>query len=114
MHPLVFLIGCIGTRFAISAIAFWFANDETLLKYMGILALVPAIGFLTIYMMGWRKTGVEAGGKIWWNGLRPIHGILWLTFAALAITGYKHAWFALFADTVIGLAAWMHHHQYLL
>lgn len=109
MNPLVFLIGCIGTRFAITYIAFHIANDKILLKRMGMLALLPAIGFLTIYFMGWRKTGMEAGGSIWWNNLRPVHGILWMLFAILAMTGHSHAWIFLFADTIIGLSAWVHH-----
>ena len=60
----LFLVGCIGIRSLFVIIA----------KYINAsyLALLPAIGFMYIYLTGSRKTGPETfGEKIWWNNLRP-------------------------------------------
>ena len=85
-RTLLFLIGCIGTRSLFVYIAKIISLD--LLKYMGYLALLPAIGFIYIYMTDSRQTGPEVfGDKIWWNNLRPIHGLLYSLFAYNAITG---------------------------
>jgi hypothetical protein len=105
-RTLLFLIGCMGTRFGLAYLAMN-AKLNTL-NIMGYIALIPAIGILTIYMLGLRKTGIETNGElIWWNNLRPLHGILWLVFAYLAILGNKDAWIVLLIDTIIGLLAWI-------
>lgn len=105
---LLFLVGCIGTRLILVALAYWFGKHNIqLLKVMGILALFPGLGILSIYIFGLRKTGPEVFNElIWWNNLRPLHGLLWLLFAVLAITGiWQHAWKVLLLDTLIGLLA---------
>lgn len=106
---LLFLIGCIGTR----SLFVYIANiaSPTILKYMGYLALLPAIGFMYIYMTNSRQTGPEVfGDKIWWNRLRPIHGILYLLFAYNAITGNKNAYMFLLADVLLGLFSFLIKH----
>ena len=108
---LLFLFGCIGTRTLLAYIAKT-ANTEGL-KYMGYLALIPAIGFLYIYFTGSRKTGPEVfGDKIWWNDIRPIHGILYLLFAYNAIIGNKGAWLYLLIDVIFGLISFLVFHFY--
>lgn len=106
---LLFLIGCIGVRFLLAYIA---KNaNTTILKYMGYVLLIPAIGFFYIYFTHSRKTGAEVfGNKIWWNDLRPLHGILYLLFAYNAIRGNKNAWIYLFIDVIIGLSAFLIYH----
>lgn len=105
----LFLLGCIGTRFLLTALAYWWRHSKQL-PYMGYVALIPAIGFTIIYLAGWRKTGAEVfGEKIWWNALRPLHALLWFAFAIAAIYRKPHAWAFLFIDTVIGLAAFTWH-----
>ncbi len=73
---LLFLIGCIGTRSGLVVLA---KNiNKEYLKYMGYLALIPAIGFTYIFLSGSRKTGAEVmGDKIWWNNLRPFHALMY-------------------------------------
>jgi Na+/H+ antiporter NhaC len=67
---LLFLIGCIGTRILFVIIAKNIYNKY--LPYLGYLAMVPAIGFIYIYLTNSRQTGAEVfGGKIWWNNIRP-------------------------------------------
>jgi hypothetical protein len=106
---LLFLIGCIGTR----ALFVYLAKNagKQNLKYMGYLALLPAIGFIYIYVTGSRKTGAEVfGDKIWWNNLRPIHGLLYFLFAYNAINGNQNAWIYLLIDVIIGLISFLGHH----
>ena len=107
---LMFLIGCIGTRVLFVIIAKYI--DKQYLKYLGYLALLPAIGFMYIYLSGSRKTGPEIfGEKIWWNDLRPIHSILYFLFAYNAISGNNQSWMYLCADVLIGLLSFLIHHH---
>jgi hypothetical protein len=106
---LLFLIGCIGVRSLFVIIA-KYVNTKYL-KYLGYLALLPAIGFMYIYVSGVRNTGLGAfGQKIWWNHLRPIHSILYFLFAYNAIIGNKNAWIYLLADVFIGLISFLIYH----
>tara|TARA_B100001057_G_scaffold498392_1_gene605227 strand:- start:555 stop:908 length:354 start_codon:yes stop_codon:yes gene_type:complete len=105
---LAFLIGCIGIRllFALTA---KFVNINYL-PYLGYIALLPAIGMLFIYLTGSRDYGIEAGGKIWWNDLRPLHSLLYFLFAYNAIIKNQTvAWKILLADVIIGLFAFINH-----
>lgn len=106
---LLFLIGCIGIRSLFVVVAK--NSDIKYLKYMGYLALLPAVGFIYIYLTGSRKTGEEVfGDKIWWNNLRPIHSFLYFVFAYNAIIGNKNAWIYLLADVLIGLISFLLFH----
>ena len=106
---LLFLFGCIGSRLlftGVSAIASgWF------LQLLGIIAMIPVLGWFYIIFIGERDTGVEVmGGKIWWKNLRPIHMLLWFMFAWLAIQKNRQAWMVLLVDTLFGLGAFLVHH----
>ncbi len=105
----LFLIGCIGLRLLLVYIA---KNVSVRwLRYMGYLALLPAAGFIYIYITGSRQTGVEVfGDKIWWDHLRPVHTVFYLLFAFNAIKGNPHAWMFLLADVVFGLINFLIHH----
>ena len=106
---LMFLIGCIGTRSLFGIIAKYI--DTEYLKYLGYLALLPAIGFMYIYLTGSRKTGAEVfGEEIWWNNLRPVHSILYFLFAYNAIIGNNQSWIFLLVDVLIGLISFLIHH----
>ena len=105
----LFLIGCIGTRLAFTTLAAF--SKGLMLKILGVLALIPVIGWFYIIFIGKRDTGLEImGGKIWWKNLRPIHMFLWATFSYLAITGNPRAWQVLLGDTLFGLSAFLVHH----
>jgi len=96
-----------GTRLGLVYIAY---NFPQFLKTLGLLALIPASGIMYIYFKGSRKTGPETfGDPIWWNDLRPIHGLLWFTFAYMAINGMKNAWMVLLVDVIIGFLAYLNH-----
>lgn len=106
---LLFLIGCIGTRSAFVLIAKNISGNY--LPYLGYLALLPAIGFIYIYLTGSRQTGAEVfGEKIWWNDLRPLHSLLYFLFAYNAIIGNKQAWIYLLVDVLVGLISFIGFH----
>jgi len=106
---LLFIFGCIGTRSLFVYIA-----KNTRPKYLpllGYLALLPAIGFMYIYLTGSRKVGIETfGEKIWWNDLRPIHSLLYFLFAYNAIIGNYKAWEYLLIDVLFGLTSFIFFH----
>ena len=106
----MFLVGCIGVRSLLVIIAKYI--NIQYLKYLGYLALVPAIGFMYIFISGTRNTGAEVfGGKIWWNNLRPIHSILYFLFAYNAIMGNRNAWIILLVDVLFGLTSFLIYHS---
>jgi hypothetical protein len=109
MRIALFLIGCIGTRIALALAARSMAPEW--LPYAGAVALLPAIGFFTIYLFDLRTTGPEVfGDRIWWNSLRPIHGAMYTGFALLAFQKNPYAWMVLAADAALGLGAFLQHH----
>jgi hypothetical protein len=99
---LLFLLGCIPTR-----LAFVYIAKTVSLQYLpifGYLALLPAIGFIYLYVSGARTSGPETfGDKIWWNRLRPIHALLYLLFAYNAINKIRNAWIYLLYDVILGV-----------
>ena len=106
---LLFLIGCIGTR----ALFVYVAKNAgpKYLPLLGYLALLPAIGFMYIFLTGSRKTGGEVfGEKIWWNDLRPLHSLLYFLFAYNAIIGNNKAWIYLLVDVIFGLISFLIFH----
>lgn len=104
-RTLAFLIGCIGIR---SLFVYLAKYHQSYLKYMGALAIIPAVGFSYIYLTGSRKTGAETGGKaIWWNDLRPIHAFNYFLFAFLAFKSPEMAYIPLLIDVIIGILAWI-------
>lgn len=107
----LFLFGCIVTRFILVILAKY--SSDTVLHLLGVGALFISFGFIYIFITGTRKTGPETfGEKIWWNDYRPIHAFLYLLFAIMVFTKWKHyAWIVLLADVLIGLGAFLHYHQ---
>lgn len=106
---LLFWIGCIGTRCA----AAWFAYAHPeYLKYMGVVAALISLGFLTIYFGKLRQTGLEVSGeRIWWDHMRPVHALFYAAFAYFALTSNTHAWMFLAADVVLGALLWILHYS---
>ncbi len=107
---LLFLGACIPSRLFLVILAKYGTNwIQTLL---GLLTFVIASGFLTIYLFGLRKTGVETGGEIiWWNDIRPIHSFLYYWFSWTIFFGNKKtAWKILLGDVILGLFAFLYHH----
>jgi hypothetical protein len=108
---LLFIFGCILVRTLFVIIA----KNISLkfLPYLGYLALLPSIGFFFIYFTDSRKTGVEVfGDKIWWNNLRPIHGLIYALFAYNAINKNPLSWIYLLIDVIIGFISFLIFHYY--
>jgi len=106
---IAFLFLCIPARLLFAYIAKTISLRY--LPYLGLLALLPATGFLIIYFGGYRKTGGETfGQKIWWNYLRPVHATLYYAFAWLALNKNRYAFVPLLADVTIGLMAFLFYH----
>lgn len=63
------------------------------------------MGFLVLYVTGWRRTGPETfGGPIWWRAYRPYHGLAYLA-AGVCVTLGRYDWasFCLFVDVLLGV-----------
>ena len=104
---LLFYLLCIPIRFLFVYLAY-----KSYAKYAFVaMTTIIGIGFWTIYVKGWRKTGIETGGQpIWWNDLRPIHGSLYLLYSILTMSGVKNAWIVLLVDVLIGFGASITHY----
>lgn len=103
----LFLFGCLGTRFLLSFIAY--SVPRSFLPALGILALIPFIGFTTIYLFNLRKNGAFSK-QIWWDLLRPLHACMYLLFALYSLKKASFSWVFLFTDAVIGFIAWYLHY----
>jgi len=105
---LLFLLGCIPVRLSFMLIA---KNYTNYLKIMSYFAFMISIGFFYIFITDSRVTGGETfGDKIWWNNLRPVHGVLYLLFAIYAYQGNKDAWVFLLVDVMLGLLSFLTFH----
>ena len=125
-----FLFGCIGLRSYMAYISYAYGNNIilpldfgnigilkiTINKLLSIFTLIAGIGFLYLYLNGLRRVAPEAGGKVWWNKIRNIHGYIYLlfTFSVWAGNGMfnlvKEPWKLLATDVIVGLAFYLHHH----
>jgi len=105
----LFLLLCIPIRIIFVLVAK--TINKKYLPYCGYIGLIISIGFAYIYIFNKRKTGNETfGKKIWWNNLRPIHSLLYLIFAYLAINKKKTAYIPLLFDVIIGLISFLIYH----
>jgi hypothetical protein len=104
-----FLFGCILIRILFVLIA---KNiNKKYLPHLGMLALIPFVGFTYIYVNELRKTGIETDGKaIWWDHLRPVHAALYYIFAVMALRKQGNAYVPLLLDVIIGFLAFVNHH----
>ena len=106
---LLFLLGCIPTRLALVYLAKKISINY--LPILGYIALIPAIGFMYLFLSGSRKIGPETfGDKIWWNPIRPIHSLLYFAFAYNAIQKNKNSWIYLLVDVIFGLFSFLIFH----
>lgn len=111
---IIFLFGCIGLRLSIGLFARSFLCHGLLCKILAYSLLIMGFGFLFIYFSGIREKGLETGGeKIWWNTLRPIHGILYIIAGYLLSTNQNIlSSNVIIFDTLIGLLSWFNKRIY--
>jgi hypothetical protein len=107
---LLFLFFCIGTRCLLVFAPIYVPSR--FIKPLCVILGLMGFGFLTIFFLGLRKTGIETGGQcIWWDFLRPVHGILFLSVSYQLWKGCRQsASQLLFVDVCIGLIAFLFHH----
>ena len=98
----LFLFGCIGVRSVLAFIAY----KEYYKDLLTIITSVIGLGLWTIYIFKLRDQAIEAGGKVWWDHLRPIHGSIYLIFAYLNHIGNENAYVLLVIDVLIALFAY--------
>ena len=106
---LLFLGGCIPMRL----LFVWLAKIIPLnyLPYAGALALLPAFGFIYLFLSGKRTVGLETqGAPIWWSQFRIIHGLIYLGFSYSAFQRLRNAYLFLLADVLLGLGLFIWHH----
>jgi hypothetical protein len=102
MLPYYYAFGCIPARLLMAYIAY--VTSTAYLPFLGVLAVMPVIGFMYFYIAGTRKVGAF-GEKVWWNDLRPVHAGLYVMFALAAMTKTKTAWLFLLLDALVGIFA---------
>lgn len=101
----LFVFGCLLVRLSFVLIA---KNiNKKMLPLLGKIAIILAIGFLVLYLGDLRQKGA-LNQKAWWNNLRPLHSILYFTFAYLALNKNDKAYIPLLLDVIIGLIAFVH------
>jgi hypothetical protein len=106
----LFLFGCIPVRILFAYIAS--VASPFLLKTLAVVALLIALSFFYLFASGARKTGMETFGQpIWWNNLRPLHGVLYTLFAFEAFKGSRTAYMYLVLDVFIGLVSFIVFHM---
>tara|TARA_B100000989_G_C19491824_1_gene450171 strand:+ start:308 stop:649 length:342 start_codon:yes stop_codon:yes gene_type:complete len=108
MNIAAFLIGCIGIRLLLSFLVK--ISPVNYLPFYSVITFLQGLAFIFIYLFNLRKYGMEAGGKIWWNKLRPVHGVMYLLFSIYSYKKEVFAWKILFVDAVLGLIFWLNHH----
>ena len=91
---------CISVRLLFVLLAKNF--NKTNLRQAGYAALIPAIGFLCLFL-----TKAQTFQNVWWDNLRPIHSILYFVFSYLAVNGNNKAYLVLLTDVSIGLTMFL-------
>jgi hypothetical protein len=107
-----FLVGCIGTRIALSIIAKKSSGNN--LQYIGLFASIISLSFVYMFFNNDKKNGSKgfSGAIIWWKSLRLVHAFLFMLFAYFAYYENKKAWMILLVDAFIGFGAWyLHYYQ---
>jgi len=103
-RQLLFLFGCVPFRLWLVHLAKTLPSDHV--RTMGLLAAVPTLGFLLLYVTHSRLKGAETFGQpIWWHALRLHHFLLYLLFVVTAFTKPESAFVPLLVDVILGTAA---------
>jgi hypothetical protein len=88
--PMLYFGVCLSVR-ALIAYAFYRGGAPArFLPAMGVLAVMVAIGFMSIYVFEWRQGSIVETGKgctVWWNDLRPIHAALYFLAGVSTLKG---------------------------
>lgn len=115
---LLFLFLCIGARSTLTILSA--KIEKKYLPILGIITLPISIEFLRIYIFGSDKADAQIDwvqGNVWWNDLRIVHGLLYLSFTIASFFAINEkyrknnkSWVILLSDTIIGLVSFLHYH----
>lgn len=104
---ILFLTVCMTVRLALAIFAKMLS--PTYLPIMGILTLFVSAGFLYTFLFSKKPIGAFRG-KLWWNNMRLVHSIIYLTFSVCAIMRKSWSWMILLFDVFVGLCAFLFHY----
>lgn len=96
---------CIPTRLLLA-----YTVKRTPVPYLPLYTLlaIPGTGFLYLYFFKQRQIPPETFGcPFWWNNMRLIHGVIYLTAALLALSKDKLAYAPLMIDVVVSVAGFI-------
>nr|QFG74422.1 MAG: hypothetical protein [Megaviridae environmental sample] len=108
---IAFLGLCIPSRALLTYIAK--TIDTKYLPYMTLFTLPASIGFLKIYFFGSAKADRQlewADGRVWWNELRVIFGLIYFSFSLCALFKVEYSWIFLLVDVIVGLVSFLIYH----
>ena len=111
-RKLLFYAVCLPVRFLIAILGLLLVQvDSFFYAAFSVYCFATAIGFgvaIGLWACKGRNTG-GLGGRIWWNRVRIVHTVLWVTagilFAVRAPGGV-----VLLADALVGLGVGIAHH----
>ena len=97
---------CIPIRGAAAALALIVGiRAPRLLPVVGIVS--TSVTFTFVFNVYQVHAGVKTkggfGGYMWWNGLRPMHAVLWGVAAVASFSGQWWAGIPIVADTTVGI-----------
>ena len=103
-----FLTGCIPLRLGIVILAYFLPKEY--LQYLSLIFLILSFSFLYLFFFNKRMNAPEAGGKTWWNQLRLLHGLLYMSGSIYGFRKSNYIWIPLLIDVLLGLMAFLHKH----
>ena len=92
---------CVPLRAAIAAAAFF---KPEWVRWMSVPAVAIGLSFFWQFATQ-SPLEYSEDWEQWWNGLRPVHGALYLLFAYLAWKAPSSAWIPLAVDVSLGVVA---------
>ena len=103
-RQLYFWLGCIPTRIILVLIAYFLPLNY--LPYYGIVTLLISLGFIRAFFFSNKNVGFFKG-DIWWNNLRLVHAVLYLSFSIGAFLEFEYSWVFLLIDVIIGMISFI-------
>ena len=106
-NTVLFLSVCIPIRiFIIYAVKDLIPYD--ILPYLSIILFIMGVGFARRF---YNHTSTERGffkGTVWWNDARPIHALLYIVAAFVALFDPKNTWIPLLIDVIVGICTFIY------
>ena len=98
---------CVTIRFLLAYGVYLNHNNNFRLLF-ALFYLISGVGLFYHHITKRRKTGAFSQ-NIWWDFLRPLHGIIFILSSILLYYKYKNTYILLIIDTLIGIYFFMKH-----